>query len=693
VTSLAYAALVRQFRGEITQHLSDSDVGFGTADAAAAAILTLQSRIQRASAQNKQSIVLKLDITNAYGTTRRNRVLQLLIKKLPILVRPFLVAYKHATRLKIRGREHCINVMEGLLQGDPAAPAFAQLLYADCCERVRNEVPNLELLISYFDDMCLCGSPESVREALNRLAPILEDVGLKINLAKCVAYSSSALRPVDQDWLEQIGIEARRDGIEFLGSPIGGDEFISEFLHKKANMVVDITQRIREVHQMSRIETRWAAPQGLYALTQLSLNQLLRHLTRTVDPRHIRDHLRRVDTAMLKLQGRLFDMREAEFTTWRNLRITLPYRFGGMGLISLADTCQAAYLGAVYRHGHQLHGDRESWVPGFEETYYDVAQQLGEGEVPKTHEFFMTRAEKRTTGGDAEDLGSRLMEKVWSKKQDELRGMGSDEEKFVVSVTNTETSFDVLRAPTTNLGYRLDPNAFVMAGRMRLALPVTKRECPLCKEGINFDGQHASAKHCEKRRTARHDEVTRTITRMFRALESNYDFPYRVSEEAWLTEVEGIISKKDAACRCDIMLRPYHEGLPIFYDISLIHPDLKKKAHWAPKAASEERWIAKRQKYLSHHNISPEDIQPLTFDFYGGYSKGTLAHLFKMVGRACTFGGIINDRLRDQVWMDLRYRIATTIAREQAKVIGYFNHLTRGMKLQLPIPGHTGLVG
>jgi hypothetical protein len=691
--NLAYAVLVRQYRGEITKHLSESDIGFGTADAAAGAILTLTSRIQRARNQNQPRVVLKLDVANAYGTTKRNRVLQLLNRKLPVLVRPFLVAYKHATRLKIRTREHTINVMEGLLQGDPAAPAFAQLLYADCCEQVRNEVPDLELLISYFDDMCLFGSIESVREALERLAPILEEVGLRINLEKCLAYTTSALEPEDEEWFRQMGIEARQDGLEFLGSPIGNDRFIQDFLTKKADNLINIIERVRNVHQMSRVETRWAAPQGLHALTQLSLNQILRHLTRTVDPRHIRDHLQRADVAMMQLQGRLFDMKDNEFTTWRAQRITLPYRYGGMGLITLADTCQTAFLGAVYRHGHNLLGNREDWVPGFEEAHVEVARQIGEVEIPKTHEFFMTRADKRMARGDVEDLGPRLMDKVWSKKQDAFRKMGSDEEKFIVSVTNTETSFDVLRAPTTNLGYRVDSHAFVMAGRVRLALPVTRRECPLCNDKINFDGQHASAKHCEKRRRTRHDEVARVITRVFRSLEANYDFPYRVSEEAWLTEVEGIIAKKETQLRCDIMLRPYHEGLPIFYDVSLIHPDLKKKAHWVPKAATEERWMAKRHKYLSHHNISQEDIQPLVFDTYGGYSKGTLSHLFKIVGRTCTFGGKINERLRDQLWMDLRYRIATTIAREQAKVVGYFNHLTRGLKTQLPIPDQTGLVG
>ena len=83
----------------------------------------------------------------------------------------------------------------------------------------------------------------------------------------------------------------------------------------------------------SKLDPKWANSQGLFALAQHSLNYLLRHLIRTVDPKHTGTEFHVVDETILRFVGCLFGMSAGELTPWRTLRITMPFRHGGLGIV------------------------------------------------------------------------------------------------------------------------------------------------------------------------------------------------------------------------------------------------------------------------------------------------------------------------------------------------------------------------
>jgi hypothetical protein len=673
--NLAYATLVRQSRDDIKKHLSEFDIGFGTPDCCAMAAHRTQLELNKAHRSGKSCLAIKIDIANAYGTTLRAAVLRLLVAKLPYLVRAFLVSYEHSSFLRLDGFDD-IRVEEGLLQGDPAAPAFAQLLYADCCKRVRTAIPTLEILFSYFDDILSCDEPRRVVRALKKLIPILDSVGLKVQLEKSVAYTTGPLPPDVANWLSSVGITIAPDGFEYAGVPLGSTPFIRNYLRTKGDRVIHLISELSELHTLSKVDTTWADAQGLYALAHFSLNHLVRHLIRTVDPRHIRAEFPRVDEAITNFVGRLFEMAPNDFTPWRRKRLTLPYRHGGFGLITLTDPCEAAYLGCLYRHRRRLGEDPMEWVPGFKEAWQVVTGRLGQDALPGEAAFFGRG--RTVTGPNDRDLAGELDEKTWKLLRQQMDAVATDSEKFVSLATSYSTCLDFLRAPISNRRYRIPSSAFVICGRAALVLPICRPQCFLCNDQpISTDGQHASGKHCRKRVVERHNALRDVIAAFLRLLRMQYNFTYNVSSEVPLTSIPEVTTTGKSLV-CDFMLRNEVGNDMVFFDVRVVHPVMSNPAHGKKTvAAARLHWELKRKLYCDNTNLAPAAVQPMVFDTYGGMAPSTLAYLFKLVTRASRTNNQVDKDLRAKLWLDLRYRIATSLARTQARVIEYFNWRTR----------------
>lgn len=685
IVNLAYSALVRHFRPAISEHLSRYDIGFGTQDCSAFPIHLLNRYINRAMKAHRSYLIVKLDIKNAYGTTFRSSLLRLLVEKLPKLVRPFLVGYEFASSLQVEGRES-IEVDEGLLQGDPAAPAFAQLLYADCCDQVREAFPGLEYLISYFDDIVICGRPGETIEALNALVPILRQHGLEVQLAKSLAFSTSRLNSTTREFLDDNGLDLHKDGFMYLGSPVGTPDFVRRELQAKAEEVSETIGELQELCTRSRFDTKWADAQGLYALAHLSINHLLRHLLRTVNPEQIRQAFPQVDKAMLKLVGAIFEMKEGDLTPWRIKRITLPYRYGGLGFLPLTECADAAFLGCIHRHRRILGADPMEWVPGLQQAYDKIIDELGDDALPDAATLLdptpLPKDEKER------DIASEVLEKKWKKLNQDMDNEATDFEKFVSSVTSSSTCFDIFRAPISNRRYRVPSSAFVLVGRAALALSITRDYCTLCKEEISTDGQHTSRKHCKGKVTDRHNEIRDTLTEFFRLMGRRHDFEYNVSSEVPLDSIEGIQKRGNTALRCDFLLRHKITESLIFFDVQVVHPKFRSE-DWTPEqiakrtadkskgkieSAVAKAWQRKRAKYTAQYEMDESVIQPMVFDTYGGYAANTLAYLFRLVQKIAEG---LEEEMVSKLWSDLRYRIASTLAKAQARVLNYFHWRTR----------------
>jgi hypothetical protein len=84
---------------------------------------------------------------------------------------------------------------------------------------------------------------------------------------------------------------------------------------------------------------------------------------------------------------------------------------------------------------------------------------------------------------------------------------------------------------------------------------------------------------------------------------------------------------------------------------------------------AEANWKAKHNKYVSTYILSDEALQPLVFEVYGGYASRTHDFLRSIVE---TIAAGDNN-----LWQDLRDRVAVALASGQAGVLSYFNFRNR----------------
>jgi len=96
--NLALSCLVRHMLSAIQNCLSNDDFGFGTRDGAAKAALKAGALLRAAEAAGESRVIIKIDFTNAYGTSRM-AVLRLLLDKLPKFARAFV--FTHGTSHKV----------------------------------------------------------------------------------------------------------------------------------------------------------------------------------------------------------------------------------------------------------------------------------------------------------------------------------------------------------------------------------------------------------------------------------------------------------------------------------------------------------------------------------------------------------------------------------------------------------------
>jgi hypothetical protein len=83
---------------------------------------------------------------------------------------------------------------EGIIQGDALGPIYCQLLTSVLlCKPVREQMPLLAQLASYFDDLTALGEASQTIEAMMKIKELLPLVNGELNLKKCKLFSSHPL--------------------------------------------------------------------------------------------------------------------------------------------------------------------------------------------------------------------------------------------------------------------------------------------------------------------------------------------------------------------------------------------------------------------------------------------------------------------------------------------------------------------
>ncbi len=133
------------------------------------------------------TILISLDMTNAYGTVNKQRIQEHVRRVTPNLEHLFLSLYGRDSHLYYR--TECNRILRltggrGVPQGAPSSSGLFGLAIAGCLARVRKAFPEI-LITAFADDICLVGECTKAAEAAACLSRLLaQEVDLCTNRTK-----------------------------------------------------------------------------------------------------------------------------------------------------------------------------------------------------------------------------------------------------------------------------------------------------------------------------------------------------------------------------------------------------------------------------------------------------------------------------------------------------------------------------
>jgi hypothetical protein len=686
ILNTGIAAAVQQDTGDIKAALTDDDYGFRTKDGQLIPGMRANTLLGKAREENRQLVCIKVDIKNAFGTTPRNFILKTLLKKgLKRLARLFVVTHLRARNITFEGMDP-IGQVEGIVQGDPAAPAYAQLAYSDICNVVRSALKPT-LLGSYFDDIFIIDEFDTALECFLMLKNEFRELGMEVAPNKCLLYSTTPLSNTQSFTLAQATLPSSLDGLVLAGCPVGTDTFITNHLRRKVHDTMAIGEKLILVSQRARVDPiRWADPQGLYCLTRDSFNQLLRHLTRCIDPAIAIPELEPLDAQTLELTCSIFQIPQSQRSAVIKQRILFPTSMSGLGMRSYALDSPCAFAATVaslaLKLAHELDGP-------FTSNGLACAREILQGMeivdlIPSNNDLFDSTAHTPTVESQIADLSDKLVQAVRDKQFKDTWEIATLNERKFLSGTKTDRSGDFLRAPLTDRDNRIF-YGYATFVKFYLGLPVTSALCNInscSNRPVHQWGAHSH--HVSGRQTARHHTIRDVLARFFSYLPTESKRLFQVTTEPSLEEMgyPKLTDARDAqARRGDIALRNQDNGVVDIIDVTVIHPKFDQNlpnelSHIsnAPQIFSgqlEEAYEKKMNIYVKNYNVPKDNVIPFVMNSLGDIHPKSWDWL-KTVIRGCAGE---DDALYNKLLTKLKYRLATAQARGEAAILERLNRL------------------
>ncbi|XP_029657503.1 uncharacterized protein LOC115231671 [Octopus sinensis] len=280
----------------------------------------------------EEFILVKLDISNAFNSVRRDFLLESCYALAPSAYRLVHLSYSQPSLL-LFGNSVIVS-STGVQQGDPLGP----LLFAICVNSIAHSVLS-PINIWYLDDATICGPPCSVLEDLRVIIPALSSIGLEINFAKSEVINLNIphgifveTMAVLEDILKGVRITDKKN-LLILGSPIGR-EALSQTLIDKAAVLSCIIQRLSLID----------AHVGFFLLRNYFSTPKLLYTLRSSPCFHEQNLLSVIENILKSGAESLCNVR---FDPLGWIQSTLPVSRGGIGLRSPVSIALPAFLSST----------------------------------------------------------------------------------------------------------------------------------------------------------------------------------------------------------------------------------------------------------------------------------------------------------------------------------------------------------
>ena len=523
---LAMLCALTEVGSEVGASLAPLQVGVGTrggVDAVAHAIST-------ALAADPQSVLLSVDMANAFNTVSRDAVLGAVRERMPQLLPVVQWAYGSPSALHVvsapEGTEPVLSRC-GVRQGDPLGPLLFALALHRSLERAAADEPTAAI-IAYLDDCYIVGQPDTVQRVFRKLCGqgehSVQGIGLRVRPSKCGVHGGDAAEL--ERLARTLGVRHMPDGITVVGVPLGSESYRASALAQRSGKVVRLVRKLR---------TLPLATQSQFLLLRASLSTRLAHLQRTVEWATLAPATRQLEQAVLAAAAGLFKLPaglgpgDLSFASGPELKqLQLPIRHGGFGLRAVTEVeAHAAFLsGAASAHlvlaegpeqFRPLAGARRAPLLALWQQVFDDCGT--ECRWPQQSRTMDASAIRDVLPLAQRDVGRCLGDRQGAAFLDGCDLDTPDGKRAAArlrSAAGAVASAWLITTPgeTTALG----DTAFVVGGRHRLGLGVPTTVSPppcLCGAGCAASPDHAMVcKGVAKMTQMRHDIVASAVRRV-----------------------------------------------------------------------------------------------------------------------------------------------------------------------------------
>lgn len=653
IRPIAVGAIWRRLVSKVAMHkvkkkmaayLEDFQFGVGIPNGAEA-VLHSANRYLNSFHSDGAMAMLTVDFSNAFNLVDRTALLREVSLRCPSIAPWVQFLYAQPARLYVG--DVCLGATTGVQQGDPLGPLLFALALHPLVQRVQ-ECCSLPFQAWYLDDGTLIGNAAEVAKALNIIQTEGPVLGLKLNIQKTEVFwpSCNGLKMQQGLFPGEIGRPDR--GVKLLGGAVSRDEgFISALAVKRAWRAVELMKRLPLLGD----------PQSELLLLRscMGVAKLLFGL-RTCQPSCSGEAVDVFDNGLRSAVEDIVTCGGPFFGDLQWRVASLPFRYGGLGLLSAKDVSSYAFVASrVQSWELQDHILRNSGVSSFDPDYGQALGRL-HASLPD-FDFGGFTSKDIAPPKPQETLASALYCKI-SQNLGMDFGLSPRQKAVMECLQQPHTQDFLTVIPIEGLGQHMSPIEYRAILKYRLMIPLfpVDEPCPVChKVALDKFGEHAV--HCKELPgfKYRHDLVRDVLFDVLRraGISAKKEAPVN-----FLTDpTEGRSSLRPA----DVLVFGWAGGKHACVDLTGVSPlvDLRGKGFTAGQAVmkAETKKVDKHDKACSENQ---HVFVPFAFDTFGSLAPEAVRFLDRV--RKIVRSNISAPRGHDYVFSRIGFAIQKGVA-------------------------------
>lgn len=604
----------------ITRALQPFQFAIGTPGGCEAAIHIAQALLNDPSVKRAG---ISFDLRNAFNERNRAEILQSLFERQDLA--PFFRiahwAYKDRSPLFLENGQ-IIWSENGVKQGDVLGLLFFVISLIGILNHT-SRANQQATLIAVADDLTVIGEPDAVLACARALEEKVQDPihGLHLQHDKAQSYwfHDQAIPEDFIAFITQRRIPMFYDSAILLGAPIGRTATPAQCLR----MAAQIQSRTQKHDRLFNLLTHQSMPAQISTrILSASMVPRMNYLARTVDPRSLQDAAAQFDRQIATTLQTTLKLPRLNDDSAALQQISLPVRYGGLGLRRATKSLAAAYIGAHAQAAPHLQQAFPNGLPPNHPMRAAINQALAKirrsiGPLLARSWLPPNRADTiaHFCSAPAQELAPHFQRSVTALS--ESRAFQS-----MLNAANAETKARFLScsgplagvwltAPLNNPRTRMDDAEFACAVRLRVGLPPEENVNSTCScpqhQSLQDEPWHGLSCLLLKRKAInqRHNDVVHIIADTVRRI---YGFAHIEPSRLAETRIRPDLAIQMRARR-------------IFADVAIVHPSAPSHQRVARRqmATANE---AERRKHRKYDNLAHSQrgvFLPFVVETYGAF--------------------------------------------------------------------------